>query len=318
MAVLGGRRATMLRAAALVASLGIVAACGGSAASSAATNGFANSAAGAAASAAPSSQGGNAAPSGNRFAGDGNGKPPSALLDAQKIVYTGSLDLVVPDVTQAVDKARAVVIGLGGYVGGSHERDDDDNPIAQVTYRIPAIRWEDAKASLRALASKVVSEETAATEVSGQIVDIEARIKNLRASETSLQGIASGTGRVQDLLDVQRELTSVRGQIEELDAERVHLENQASYGTLATTFGVEAAAVKEAAESWNPGGELDRAAGTLVGILETLAVAGIWLGVVWLPVILAIAALTVVTIVVLRRFGLLRRRDADPPLQAGT
>ena len=54
---------------------------------------------------------------------------------------------------------------------------------AVITYRIPASRWDDALGSLRGLATKVVGEQTQATEVGGQIVDLEARLRNLRASE---------------------------------------------------------------------------------------------------------------------------------------
>ena len=79
--------------------------------------------------------------------------------------------------------------------------------VATITYRIPATRWEDAIRDLRGLATKVVAEQTQATEVGGQLVDLEARIRNLRASEASLQQIAKGAGRISDLLEVEAQLT---------------------------------------------------------------------------------------------------------------
>ena len=116
----------------------------------------------------------------------------------------------------------------------------------------PPTRWEDAIADLRGLATKVVAEQTQATEVGGQLVDLDARIRNLRASEASLQEIATGAGKISDLLDVEAQLTEVRGQIEQLEGQRAQLEDQVAYGTLVTTFGLEVVQVQEPAKGWDP------------------------------------------------------------------
>ena len=50
--------------------------------------------------------------------------------------------------------------------------------------------------------------------MTGQVVDLEARIRNLRASETALQGIAAKAIKISDVLEVQAQLTAVRGEIE--------------------------------------------------------------------------------------------------------
>ena len=184
--------------------------------------------------------------------GDINGNPSSALQDNLKIVYTGSLQLVVDDLQQALAKGRAAVAAAGGYIGASEEHNDGDKSVATITYRIPAARWEDTLAALRGLGSKVVAEQTQATEVGSQIVDLEARIRNLRASESALVEIAKGTGKVSDLLEVEAQLTDVRGQIEQLDAQRTQLNDQVAYGTLVTTYGTEIKAVQETAQGWDP------------------------------------------------------------------
>jgi hypothetical protein len=218
-----------------------------------------------------------------------DGVPPSALRDEAKVVYTGSLELVVADLQAALAQARAMVAATGGYIGASEESDDGEVALATITYRIPAARWEDAVADLRELATRVVGERTQATEVGGQIVDLEARVRNLRASETVLVGIAEGTGRVSDLLEVQARITEVRGQIEQLEAQRLRLEDQAAYGTLVTTFGTEVEQVEVAARGWDPRSDVDGATATLIGAAQAVVSAAIWLGIVWLPVILLVA-----------------------------
>jgi hypothetical protein len=251
---------------------------------------------------------GGAGTDGTGQGGDGGTKPPGAPRDEAKIVYTGSLQLVVGDLDEATTSARQRIDALGGYVGGSREELDAASPTAIITFRIPAARWDDGVAALRGLATKVVREQTAATEVTGQIVDLEARIRNLRSSETALQGIAAGAAKVSDLLEVQKQLTEVRGEIERLDASRAALVDQTAYGTLDTTFGLEEVAVKAVAEGWDPSSEADRATATLVGVLQALATAGIWFLIVWVPILLLVAIVIAGGAFVVRRTGLLRPR----------
>jgi hypothetical protein len=251
---------------------------------------------GAAPSAAP------AAPEGE-LPDDGGNQPPSAPRDELKIVYTGSLQLVVADLAAALAQAKAAVLATGGYIGASQEANDGERSVATITYRIPATRWEDAIGSLRGLATKVVEEETQATEVGGQIVDLEARIRNLRASEASLQEIAKGAGKISDLLLVEEQLTQVRGQIEQLEGQRAQLTDQVAYGTLVATFGLEIVAVQETARGWDPAKDVDGATATLIGAGQTLVSAAIWFGIVWLPLILVLAVLLLVARWVYRRFA---------------
>ena len=220
-----------------------------------------------------------------------------------QIVYTGSLDLVVADLDPALAKAKAAVAAVGGYIGASKESNDIDRPTATVTYRIPASRWEDAITSLRGLATKVVTEQTEATEVGSQIVDLEARLRNLRASETALLDIAKTAGKISDLLDVQAQLTDIRGQIEELDAQRQHLADQVSYGTLVTSYGLEIVAVKETTKGWDPGKDVDNATAALIGFGQNVASGAIWFGIVWLPLLLVVAVVAFIAFRLFRRFA---------------
>ena len=230
---------------------------------------------------APAAGGGGALP---ETAGS-NDNPPSAQRDDLKIVYTGSLQLVVDDLQPALARAKAAVAATGGYIGASQESNDNDRAVATITYRIPASRWADTIDALRGLASKVVGEQTQATEVGGQIVDLDARIKNLSASEASLQEIAKGTGKISDLLEVEAQLTQVRGEIEQLQGQRARLTDQVAYGTLVTTFGTEVVAVQETAKGWDPLTDVDAATATLIGAGQAVVSAAIWFAIVWLPLI---------------------------------
>ena len=182
----------------------VVAACAGSAAQAPAP-------AGAKAGADTSSTGGAANPVPGQGATDGG---QLAARDDAKIIRTGSMTIEVKDLPSALRVARDGIVGLGGYVGASTTSNEADRPTAQITYRVPADKWEQALDILRGLnglTTKVVTEHTEAVEVTGQVVDLEARIANLRASETALQGIAAKATKISDVLEVQAQLTDHAG-----------------------------------------------------------------------------------------------------------
>jgi hypothetical protein len=235
-----------------------------------------------------------------------------AAIDDARIIRTGTIDLEVRDVPVALRTARDGIRTLGGYVGASNtSNSEDDHPIATITYRIPADRWEDALDLLRGLngqTTKVVSEQTEAVEVTGQVIDIQARIQNLRASETALQAIARTAVKVSDVLEVQSQLTSVRGEIEVLTGQLKDLTDRAAFATLTANFGVPVVAVELAKMGWDPARSVDEASASLIDIVQALVTAGIWFAIVWLPILVVLGVFVGIAAWVLRRIGVIGRR----------
>jgi len=243
---------------------------------------------------------------------DGSSQTVGARDDA-KIIRTGTMDLEVKDVPSAVRAARDAIVAIGGYVGASNTSNQGDNPTAEITYRIPADRWEtalDTLRSLNGLTTKVVAEHTDAVEVTAQVVDLEARIRNLQSSEIALQGIAAKATKVSDVLEVEARLTEVRGQIEQLTAQLKDLNDRAAFATLAVRFNVPLVAVEVAARSWDPKTAVDEAAASMLAMLQNLATAGIWFAIVWLPVLIVLGILALIGVRIARRVGLRARASS--------
>jgi hypothetical protein len=239
-----------------------------------------------------------------------------APFDDARIVRTGTVDLEVKDVDRAVRAARDGLRAMGGYVGASSTYSEGDQPVATITYRVPVDRWEDALDLLRDLGgqtTKVVSEQTQSVEVTGAIVDLEARIKNLEASEKALQDIAASAVKISDVLEVQNQLTQVRGEIESLTAQLKDLEDRADFATLGATYRVPIVAVEAAAQDWDPQAVIDDAAASLIGVAQTVASVGIWFVIVGLPTVLLLGAIALIVVWFARRLGVgqSRRPAAD-------
>jgi hypothetical protein len=303
-----------LRPLVLLTIAAVVAACGSGAASAP----YAAGAPGGAASAAPlpaASAGGDFGSGGKDISGgSGTGGTGNQVADlGAKIIRTGSLQLTVSDVDVATRTARDTIRGAGGYVGASEEQRNGDELVATIAYRIPADRWDDTLDAIRKLGT-VVGEKTDAQEVTGQLVDLEARIRNLKASETALVGYAEKAPKVSDLLEIEARLTDTRGEIERLSAQQAQLSDQVALATLTVTFGTEVVAVTQAAARWDPAAEVDRASATLISAVQGLISILIVLVIVWLPLLLGAGVVIAIAWVIARRLGWLGSRGSVPPM----
>jgi hypothetical protein len=241
----------------------------------------------------------------------GGGQPPAAAADLL-IIKTGTMSLQVTGLDQAVTAATSKITELGGYASGSDRSGDGENAEATITFRIPAARWDEALAGLRGLAAKVLTERSSTEDVTGQVIDLGARIKNLEATERALQGIMDRATEIKDVLSVQAELTKVRGEIEEMTAQKGHLEEQAAMSTLTVSFALKPNPVKQEQQGFDPAAEAEQASASLVSVLQGVATAGIWFAIVWLPILLFLAIAGGVVLVVARRVRRAGPGDGTP------
>jgi hypothetical protein len=251
--------------------------------------------------------------------GDNAGGGPAAARGnaapiEQRIIKTGEVSVEVPEVQTAVGQVRAFALELGGYVGGSQAGSRDES--ATMTLRVPAARFDEALERLRGLEGEVVAEATRESDVTRQIVDMQARIDNLEASEASYRTLLERAERIEDVLAVQSRLDGVRGEIEQLEAQLQDIEGDADLSTLTVSLIPVAEPVTAVTEEWDPGAQFNGALASLVGIGQGLVSALIWIGIVWLPVVGVLALLVLLALrgllEVRRRLPMAAEREVPP------
>jgi len=241
-------------------------------------------------------------------AGGPAGQAPNAAPIEQRIIKTGEVTLEADNVASVLGRVRAMADALGGYVGGSQAGTLEES--ASITLRVPADRFEELIARLQELdGAEVVAESTTEQDVTGQVVDLEARIRNLEASEASYRALVERAERIEDILAVQMRLDEVRGQIEQLQAQLETIEGQADLSTLTVLIVPRGEPVATVQAAWDPGAELQRAVAALVGFGQGLLNVLIWFAVVWIPVLVGLA---LVGLIVWRIAVEVRRRWPAP------
>jgi hypothetical protein len=142
-----------------------------------------------------------------------------AIRDStRKVRRDTSIDLLVKSPTDAAEKIRQLAENMGGFLVNS-QSGGPDAVTASLTIRVPAARFEEARAQIKKLATHVELEAVQANDVTREYVDMDARLRNLRAQETQYLEIMKRATTVDETLKVSDKLADVRGQIEQQQAE---------------------------------------------------------------------------------------------------
>jgi hypothetical protein len=245
----------------------------------------------------------------------------AAPVTEDQIVKTGTITIQVGSLDDSLVRATDQIHALNGWLAGSNRTSDSAEDEASLTFRIPVANFESGLAAMRKFGIKVLSEHTESTAVGGQIVDLQARIANLKATEKALQAIMDKATTIPDVLTVQQQLTQVQGEIEELSGQLAGLTDQATYSTLTVVLVVPITATPSPSESpspspsatatpvpWSAGDQAGQAAGTLGDVAKGTATVLIWLLIVALPITLALIVLLVLLSFLARAVDPWRRR----------
>lgn len=158
------------------------------------------------------------------------------VADHQRLtIQTGQMTLRVENYQEARTSLTSMARDRGGYVSDSservHRRDNTTWTTGQVVVRVPSdefsATFEEAKAE-----GEVESSSTDSEDVTDQLVDIEARLENLRTERDRLRTLYEDANETADVLRVSRELSDVQEEIERLEAQQRQLQSQVQFATI--------------------------------------------------------------------------------------
>lgn len=160
-----------------------------------------------------------------------------ALASGPMIIRTAQLALIAKDFDNARGAVEAILKRHRGYVGELKVGGaTGSGRTLTATLRIPADQLDASLTDLKAL-GRVESESQSGQDVTSQYVDLQARLSNARTTEQRLTDmLRQRTGKLSDVLEVEQEVDRVRGEIEQMEAERKNMSNQVSYATLNATI----------------------------------------------------------------------------------
>lgn len=146
--------------------------------------------------------------------------PPAERL----LVRRAELELVAPEPGALTPRVEEITRAAGGYVASSLV---SEGRVLRMSLRVPSPALDSTLAALSTLA-EVERRQVSALDVTDQVFDLEARLRNLRAVRDRLRQHLERAAAVGDVIQVERELTRVQGEIEVLEGRLGRLREDAS------------------------------------------------------------------------------------------
>lgn len=165
----------------------------------------------------------------------GPGFVPPQYLDqsGRMVIKTGDANVEVPQGTldAKYSELKTLVNANGGMLYGTQYGEGENSKYYFVTVRLPPAKFEQFSLQLASIGD-VKSLNTATDDVTDQYVDLTVRIRNLEVEKVRLLEFYNRTSNVSELLEVEREVTRVQTEIEQLTAQKLNLERRAELGTM--------------------------------------------------------------------------------------
>ena len=173
--------------------------------------------------------GGKAAPPG--------GAPPPANAVERKIIYEGTVALVVPEVDAASEQVRATVKQFDAYISASDVSGyAGSRRTATFTVRVPADKFDAFREAVAKL-GEVTRNSSKSEDVTEEFYDLDARIRVLKKEEEALTELLKrDAGKLDELLKVREQLTRNREQIEKAEGRQKYLSAKVTYSTVTVTL----------------------------------------------------------------------------------
>ncbi len=156
-----------------------------------------------------------------------------AQPEAPMIARTASLKISAKDFQSARAGVDRIIMSFHGFAASMTINNAVGEPESlNAELHFPAAECNAALAALKAL-GRVEQEQQGGEEVTAQVVDLDARLKNARETETRLQDILkTRTGKVSDVLEVENQIAETRQNIEQMEGEQKALHNRITFSAI--------------------------------------------------------------------------------------
>jgi len=156
-----------------------------------------------------------------------------AVVNVRSVIRTGEVAVTSTD----LDAARSALDDLLAAVNGTLDREqtehDPDGEIERSTLvvRVPVASFDAAMDGIQGL-GKVKSAQTAAKDVTTEVIDVDERVETLETSLDRLQDYQRDARDIDDLIRYEQQITERESELQSLKAQQAYLADQTSMSTI--------------------------------------------------------------------------------------
>jgi len=158
---------------------------------------------------------------------------PSGALEVvgRKIIYNAWMSLEVQDVDVATSQVKSIAEEVGGYVSQMSVSKGKEVKTGSITLRVPQADFYTVIGRVEQL-GEMKDKNIGSEDVTERYIDLKARLENAQREEQRLLEFMEKAYQVKDMLEIERELSRIREQIEVYTGQLTYLERRVEYATI--------------------------------------------------------------------------------------
>jgi hypothetical protein len=198
-----------------------------------------------------------------------DGAPEIDVGTERKIIQRAFLSIEVEDFTTSEEALIRAVERSNGFISDSYAYvTESGRQRGEMIIRVPKDSFLALMAELELL-GHVQTKHLSGEDVTEEYIDLQARLNNSRRQEQRLLEILELAGTVKEVLEVERELERVRGEIEQMIGRLTYLENRIELATITVSLGEP----EPITQSWGIRDALRTASAGFVGVIRGMIIA---------------------------------------------
>lgn len=162
----------------------------------------------------------------------------ASKISQRKLIQRGYLEIQTKELEKSISALNEKVKALGGYIENSsvsgnrvENINNSQKRHANFSLRIPTKNFNFFMEGSSAIGN-VVTTSISGEDVTSQYFDTEARLKSLKLQEERLLELLKKSGTLKDVLEIEKELATIRYEIENLTGTLKRLDNLIDYSTI--------------------------------------------------------------------------------------
>lgn len=164
---------------------------------------------------------------------------PETPITERKVIREGEIYFECRDVLETETFLKNEVKIAKGYISNESANSYGERTEKRLSLRIPSDQLDGLLEKIQAHAVRIENTNIRSEDVTEQFIDVEARLKTKKELEVRYLSLLQQAKNVDEILQIERELSNIRGEIESMQGRLNFFKDRTSMSTLNVTFFVE-------------------------------------------------------------------------------
>jgi hypothetical protein len=158
------------------------------------------------------------------------------LVSERKVIKRGEIRFQTRSIQETTSFITKNVNELKGYISSDNIYNSDDRITQRIEIRIPADSFDDLLLRISESAKKIDFKNVQVQDVTEEYIDVETRIKTKKELESRYRALLAKASTVEEILSIEKELGTLRSDIESIEGRLKYLKDQVSLSTLSVEY----------------------------------------------------------------------------------